>query len=103
MQKELQRAVKRASIDTSRHLSAALRKEARASGWPRHIVNSLRMSHGRDGFDVHVHDAYQSEAMDHEFGTTEQQPNPAIRRVLNRTLPSESFFLSRAAKHLGIE
>jgi hypothetical protein len=102
MQKEFKRAVQRASLETSRYMSASLRKEAKASGWPSHVVNSLKMSYGRDGFDVRVHDDYVAEAMNHEFGTTEQQPSPAVRRTLNRMESSETFFLQRASKHLGV-
>lgn len=102
MQREFKRAVQRASLETSRYMSAALRKEARTSGWPSHIVNSLKMTYGRDGFDVRVHDSYKNEAMDQEYGTTNQLPNPAVRRTLNRMESSEKFFLDRASKHLGV-
>lgn len=103
MQKEFKRALQRASIDASRYMSAGLRKEARASGWPRHIVNSLRMNYSRDGFDVAVHSEHHDKAMDFEYGNTEMRPTAAIRRFLNKAEDSESFLLNRTARHLGIE
>lgn len=103
MQKEFTRALKRASIDASRHMTAGLRKEARASGWPRHIVNSMRLNYIGGNLSLHVHGDHASEAMDYEYGTPERQPTAAVRRFLNRTQPSEQFFLNRTVKHLGIE
>lgn len=103
MQKEFKRAIQKASIDASRYMSVGLRREARASGWPRHIVNSLRMNYSRNGFDVSVHNDYHDSAMDYEYGNTEMRPTAAIRRFVNRSQESEAFFLNRAAKHMGIE
>ncbi len=103
MQKQIKRALGRAGIDTSRHMSVGLRKEARTSGWPRHIVNSMRLNYTRNGFSVHIHDRHVPEAMDYEYGTTERQPTAAIRRYMNRSQSSETHFLNRLVKHLGIE
>lgn len=104
MQKEFKSALRKASIDASRYMSVGLRKEARASGWPRPIVNSLRMNYSNaGGFTVAVHGSHESKAMDFEYGTPEMQPTAAIRRYLNRSQDAEAFLLSRAAKHLGIE
>lgn len=103
MQKEFKRALQKASLDASRYMSVGLRNEARASGWPRNVANSLRMNYNRDGFNIAVHSDYHDKAMDFEYGTTEMQPTAAIRRFLNRTEGSETFLINRAAKYLGIE
>lgn len=102
MQKEFKRALQRASIDTGRFMSAGLRKEARASGWPPHIANSLRMHYDRKGFDVRVHESHEATAMDYEYGNTTMQPTAAVRRYLNRAQPSEHYFIDQAFKHLGV-
>ena len=102
MQKEFKRAIQKASIDTSRFMSAGLRKEARASGWPSHVTNSLRMHYDRNGFDVRVHESHQDTAMDYEYGSTEKQPTAAVRRFLNRAQSSEQHFIKQAFKHLGV-
>lgn len=103
MQKEFKRALQKASLDTSRYMSAGLRKEARNSGWPRHIANSIRMNYSRDGFDVAIHPDHAETAMDYEYGNTDMRPTAAIRRYLNATESSEEFFLNRVEKHMGLQ
>lgn len=102
MQREFKRALQKASLDTSRYMSAGLRQEARNSGWPRHVVNSLKMHYDRNGFDIRVHDSHEQTAMDYEYGNTEMLPTAAMRRYLNRVQPAEQHFISQAFKHLGV-
>ena len=94
-------AITKASHDTSRLLSAHLRTEARKSGWPDHIVRTMHVTYGKDGFKNHVHPEYRADAMNLEYGTTYSQPTAAIRRFKNRTGQAESFFNKRFGAHLG--
>ncbi len=103
MQKEFKRAVRRAGFDTTKHMSAALRKETRLSNWPRNVRTSLRVNYNRNGFNVAVHPTHAETAFNYEYGTPEMRPTAAIRRVLNRIQNSESFFLTKTAQHLGVE
>ena len=94
-------AITKASHDTSRLLSAHLRTEARKSGWPDHIVSTMHVTYGKDGFKNHVHPEHRAEARNLEYGTTSSQPTAAIRRFKNRTRQAEPFFIKRLAAHLG--
>lgn len=94
-------AIKQASRESSKYMSALMRTEARASGWPEHIVRSISVD---DSFNVNVHKAHRAEAMNLEYGTPDTQPTAALRRMANRTGQVEAFFVRRMA-HLtgGIE
>jgi hypothetical protein len=102
-QSHVHSAIKSASIETTRLMSARLRSEARASGWPEHVVRSLHVSHGEDGFAAHVNERHHAETLDHEYGTPSTQPSPAIRRSTARTSEAESFLIGRLFKHIERE
>lgn len=94
-------AVTRASIETSRLLSAHMRTEARASGWPDDLASSLHVSFTKNSFNVNIHKNQYQRAMDLEYGTPDTQPTAAIRRVMNRTEEAETFFVGRLSRMLG--
>ena len=94
-------ALTKASHETSHFMSAHLRSEARASGWPTDVTNRMRVKYGKDGFEAHVHDTHKAAAENLEYGTPDTQPTAAIRRFGNRTQESEKFLLGRLSKHLG--
>lgn len=96
----LHSAIHKASHETSRLATAHLRAETSNSGWPSHLSHSIGVTYGKDGFEVHVPESHHSEALDHEYGLPGQQPNPAIRRVANRTGDVETFFVNRLYKHI---
>ena len=94
-------AIHKASLETSRFVSAHLRSEAHASNWPAHVTNSLHATYNKDeGFEAKVHSSHHAEALDHEYGTTSRQPSAAVRRVSNRTSEAETFFAGRVFRHL---
>ena len=95
------KAIKTASHETTRFMSAHLRSEAQASGWPSHVSRTLRVSHGNDGFHVNVAKKHYETAMDFEYGTPDSQPTAAVRRFKNRQAESEHFLLNRLEKHFG--
>lgn len=95
-------AVHSAGLETSRFLSAHLRGEARASGWPEDVVRHMRVSYGEDGFNAHVHKSHIKEANNLEYGVPGTGPTAAIRRFANRTGEAENFFAARIAARLGI-
>ena len=101
-QEHVHSAIHSASVETSRFLSAHLRGEARASGWPDHIVRHMSVSYSGDGFNVHAHNQHHSEIGNLEYGTPGTQPTAAIRRFANRTGEAEQFFAGRVAARLGI-
>lgn len=94
-------AVKAAGQETTRLMSARLRSEAQASGWPSHVSRSLRISHGKDGFNIHIPKKHYETVMDLEYGTPDSQPTAAMRRFKNRQEESEHFFIGRLEKHFG--
>lgn len=95
-------ALHKSSVDTSRFLSAHLRSEARASGWPEHIVSHMGVTYGSGGFNAHVHDDHHDDAMRLEYGTSSTQPTAAVRRFANRMQGAEEFFTKRLSKHVGV-
>jgi len=98
---KVKESLHKASIETTRMMSAQVRSEARASGWPSHIVRTLHISHNDGAFTVHSHEKHRAEALNLEYGTPGTQPTAAIRRFANRTSESEKFLLGRTMKHLG--
>lgn len=102
-QSHVHSAIKAASLETTRLMSAHLRAEARSSGWPEHVVRSLHVAHDETGFSTYVNSRHHEEALDHEYGTPSTQPNAAIRRSANRTHEAESFLIGRLFKHIERE
>jgi hypothetical protein len=98
-------ALHRAAAETSRYMSAQLRSETRAAGWPDEITRGVHVKyHPESGFTTHVHPAHKERALDLEYGTPGQQPTYALRRFANRDSDrneSEQFFLGRFYQHLG--
>lgn len=80
-------------------MSAHLRAEAQASGWPSHIVRGLHVTHSDGSFTVNVHKDHRAEAMNLEYGTPDTQPTAAIRRFNNRQKEAEKFLIARASQH----
>ena len=97
---KVKESLHKASIETTRLMSAHLRSEARASGWPNHIVRNLSVRHNDGEFTVHSHDEHRSQVLDLEYGTPSTQPTAAIRRFSNRTSESEKFLIGRVGKHM---
>lgn len=93
--------MKAASHETTRLMSARLRSEAQASGWPSDVSRTLRVSHGKNGFEAHVSKRHYQSAMDLEYGTPNTQPTAAVRRFKNRQDEAEHFFVGRLEKHFG--
>lgn len=94
-------AVKSASHETTRLMSAHLRSEAQASGWPSHVSRTLRVTHSKDGFQSHVSEKHHAEALNLEYGTPSTQPTAAVRRFNNRQAEAEHFFVNRLEQHFG--
>jgi hypothetical protein len=94
-------SLNKASVETTRMMSAHLRSEAQASGWPSHIVRGLNVTHNKGSFSVNVHRSHRAEAMNLEYGTPSTQPTAAIRRFKNRQQETERFLIGRTSKHLG--
>lgn len=93
-------SLNKASVETARFMSAHLRAEARACGWPEHIVSSLHVAHSDGVFSVHSHPDHRAEVLNLEYGTPDTQPTAAIRRFNNRQYESEKFLIGRTAMHL---
>ena len=91
-------AVKRATRESTRYMSALMRTEARASGWPDKVVRSITVD---DSFNVNVGKAHHALAMDLEYGTPNTQPTAALRRMGNRTTEVEQFFVRRLSAFAG--
>lgn len=93
-----QDAVKRATRESTRYMSALMRTEARASGWPEKVVRSITVD---DSFNVNVGKDHHSLAMNLEYGTPDTQPTAALRRMGNRTEQVEHFFVRRLSSFAG--
>ena len=98
---KVKESLHKATIETTRFMSAQLRAEARASGWPSDIVKNLHVTHSEGTFSVHTSKSHRAEAMNLEYGTPSTQPTAAIRRYSNRTGDAEKFLLRRTMHHLG--
>jgi hypothetical protein len=80
--------------DSERQLTVSLRVMAASSGWPIHLVNSLRVAYD----DGHFVPAYPRESQaaieDLEYGVT-GEPNPVLRRFLNRSQAMADLTIAR--------
>lgn len=81
-------------------MSAHLRTEARASGWPDNVVRGLHVTYDDGKFAIRSHPNHKAEVLNLEYGTPDTQPTAAIRRFSNRQHASEYFLLKRAMQHL---
>ena len=93
-------SIHRASHETSRLVGAHVRSEAKANGWPPHVVKSTSVSYSKNGFNANVAEKHYKEALDYEYGTPDRQPSAAIRHTANRTAESENFLINRLFQHL---
>ena len=96
-----QNAIHQASHETSQFMTAHLRSEAHASGWPSHVSGNMGVTYSDKGFEAHTHDAHKEEAHDLEYGTTTMRPTAAVRRFANRTGEADTFLAGRMHKILG--
>ena len=96
----IDRALTSASIDTSRFLTARLRSETRASGWPDEVTRHMSVHFDGD-FHVHSHPSHKDQVHNLEYGTPDTQPTAAIRRFANRTHEAEKFLVGRMHKMVG--
>lgn len=94
-------ALNSASNDAAHYMTAQLRSEAKASGWPSDVTTSMRIKHTNGSFDVQIPEKYHSRVFDLEYGTPDRQPTAAIRRFANRTDESEHFLLGRMSRTIG--
>jgi hypothetical protein len=99
--KHIHSAVEQAAKHTSRYMTGQLRKEAKASGWPRHVVGNMGVIYDDKRFQVHVHDKHFNEAQTLEYGTEHNRPTAAIRRSSARTKEAENFFMGALQKIVG--
>ena len=93
-------SIHKASHETSRLVGAHLRSEAKANGWPSHVVSGTSVSYSKNGFVANVNEKHHAEALDYEYGTPSRQPSGAIRHTANRTAESENFLVNRLFQHL---
>lgn len=99
--KHIHSAVEQAAKQTSRYMTGQMRKEAKASGWPRHVVANMGVIYDDKRFQVHVHDRHFDEAQRLEYGTEHDRPTAAIRRASNRTKETDQFFMSALKNIVG--
>lgn len=82
-------------------MSAHVRAETRASGWPEDIVRGMHVKYTDGQFSVHSHPDHKDDVLNLEYGTPDSQPTAALRRYSNRTSEAQKFLLGRTAVHLG--
>jgi hypothetical protein len=99
--KDFHSALAKATKDTTHFMSAHLRSEAEASGWPSHVVRGLHVKYEDSKFQAHVADRHVAEAKNLEYGTPSTQPTAAVRRFANRPEESGKFLVGRLSHHLG--
>ena len=97
---QVKKSLHKSSIDTSRLMSAKLRSEAMASGWPSHIARGMHVKYNDGEFTVHSHPDHRDHVLDLEYGTPSTSPTAAIRRFNNRQNEAAKFLVHNAYKHL---
>ena len=97
---KIKTSLDKASLDTTRLMSAHLRSETRASGWPERVVRGMHVTYGDGKFAVRSHPDHKDEVLNLEYGTPDTQPTAAIRRFNNRQYESEKFLVKRTMHHM---
>lgn len=98
---DFRNAIHQASNETAHLMTAHLRSEAHASGWPSEVSRRIKVTHNNGSFDVHAHESVEAHVHDLEYGTPDHRPTAAIRRYSNRTNEAEHFLVGRISKILG--
>ena len=96
----IQESLHKASLETSRFMSAKLRTEARKSGWPAHVASGMHVRYNDGEFTVHSHPEHKNQVLDLEYGTPSTSPTAAIRRFNNRQGEAEHFLIKRTHQHM---
>lgn len=99
--KAFKSALDKASNDAAHFMTAHLRAETHASGWPTNVTRSMRVVHNKGSFEVHASDSHKNAIHNLEYGTPDERPTAAMRRYSNRTQQAEKFFVGRLSKIFG--
>lgn len=94
-------ALNKSAHETARYMSTHLQNEARAAGWPDHVVKGMRVRHHDGEFKISANPKHSKEIHDLEYGTTDSRPTAAMRRFSNNTAEAEEFFVGRMLDNLG--
>jgi hypothetical protein len=94
-------ALNKSAQETARYMSTHLQNEARAAGWPDHIVNGMKVQHHDGEFKISANSKHSKEIKNLEYGTPDSRPTAAMRRFSNNTAEAEEFFVGRMLDNLG--
>ena len=98
---DIHKALNKATQETTHYMTAQVQSEARASGWPDEVVDSLHVTHDSGEFNYRVAEEHHATALNYEYGTPGRQPTAAIRRTSNQKNGAEEFLLGRLSTHIG--
>lgn len=82
--RDIEQAIAKAADKTTRHMTAAVRRDAFNSGWPSHVVRRLKVVHNDGQFSVTYPESLEAHVSALEYGTSSTSPSPVIRRFNNR-------------------
>lgn len=99
--KKLLESVQKAKQDTAVYMTADVRNRALNDGWHPTVVSTLRVEHGKDGFQTKVNTEHADAAFKHEFGDEDNRPSATIRKYANDTHASSQAFMVSLGKHFG--
>ena len=94
-------ALNKSAHETARYMSTHLQNEARAAGWPDHIVKGMKVQHHDGEFKISANSKHSKEIKNLEYGTPDSRPTAAMRRFSNNTAEAEEFFVGRMLDNLG--
>lgn len=99
--KKLLEAAQKAKQDTAAYMTADVRNRALNDGWHPAVVSTLRIEHGKDGFQTKVNDEHAAAAFKHEFGDEHTRPSATVRKYANDSHASAQAFMASLNKHFG--
>lgn len=97
---DFRQVLHQAARDTADVLTAQLRSECMASGWPPQVANRMSVKYTGNKLVVDIPESIKSEADNLEYGSPSVQLTAAIRRFGNRPEMGEAFLLKRAKQLL---
>jgi len=98
----LAEAARKAAYQAGLYMTADVRHRAMEHGWHPEVASNTNIMYDGTQYKVEVHDDFESQAMDLEYGTETMRPTAVIRKYGNNTSQAEHAFMTVLEKDLGV-
>lgn len=96
-------AAKKAAVSAGLYMTADVRHSAMQHGWDSNVVANTHIMYDGSAYQLSVHEDFESQAMDLEYGTQHTGPTGVLRKYGNNTKQAEQAFIAGLEKNLGVK